>query len=115
MLRGCEAFTQSKDLLFLSGSSAVSNFLMAFPAKKLDATPMRADGRELATPSVFSRHVPNHQVPYRYRRGRPGNSLIIRMPATNPPTCAQNAIPPLLWPVSAMAVAVPLKNWMRNQ
>lgn len=43
-----------------------------------------------------------------------GMILMRTIPAMNPPTCAQNAIPPP-WVVYATAVAAPLKNCNANQ
>src|SRR5271155_3836779 len=36
-------------------------------------------------------------------------------PDTNPPTCAQNATPPMFCPCTASAVAVPLRKFRTNQ
>src|SRR5439155_26488107 len=39
----------------------------------------------------------SYHVPYLYLLGRSGNILISTIPATNPPTCAQKAMPPPVW------------------
>ena len=41
--------------------------------------------------------------------------MIAKTPATNPPTCAQKAMPPVVWEVTVIEDAVPLKNWTANQ
>src|SRR5581483_8017080 len=65
-------------------------------------------GRPLKYPAL-------HHASYLNRRRREGKSFTRAMPATNPPTCAQKAIPPVVWLEAAMAVAAPLRNCTRNQ
>src|SRR5947199_13962 len=65
--------------------------------------------------SAFQLLGATHHVPYLYLRGLSGNILISAIPATNPPTCAQNAIPPPVSLVYATEVAAPLRNCVRNQ
>ena len=36
----------------------------------------------------------------------------MKMPAINPPTCAQKAIPPFEFPAYESELAVPLRNWI---
>ena len=52
---------------------------------------------------------------YGYLILRSPKTFTSNAPATNPPTCAQKATPPMVGLCSANSVAVPLKKFSRNQ
>jgi hypothetical protein len=57
-----------------------------------------------------------HRYAYGYRLARSGKTLIITMPARNPPTWAHTATPPTSCPGRAIdSVAAPAKNCSTNQ
>src|ERR1700693_944720 len=56
-----------------------------------------------------------HPTAYGYLILRSPNTFTSSAPEINPPTCAQNATPPMLCFCTAKAVAVPLKKFSTNQ
>lgn len=56
-----------------------------------------------------------HPTAYGYLILRSPNTFTNIAPATNPPTCAQNATPPIVGLCTASSVAVPLKKFNTNQ